>query len=780
LNDEVVLGNQSAVTFLNMQDGDALRVVLTSNSACASEAVVSSAPYLATLSSGPSSPSQIVGSNSFCVGDALTYTAATVSDATTYQWILPTGWTGSSTTTSIGVIAGNSTGTIQVSANNACGTSAPASLNLAIGNTPEAPALINGTLTFCANSANTYTATPIVGATSYAWTLPSGWIGSSTSSTIETLASSNGGSIGVAAINGCGVSAFTTLNVNPAEELSELAIAPISGICAGEPLEVAAVYTGEVVSFTWDVPVGFLGTSTASTINLLAGDLSGAISVTAIGICNSITAIHQIDVLPYPAQPNLIEGPTGYCSGEQLSYSVVPVADASSYIWNLPNDWSGASSGPSIAVVSGNLQGNISVAAVNTCGVGLAQTLAVAPNITIASPSAINGSSTLCASASSNYSIVPVAGAINYIWQLPDGWQGNSSATSINAVAGINGGIVSVYAVGACGSSVATTLAVTLLESPDAPVVAEENILFCPSENLVLSVEGISGLSYDWLLPADWEGTSDASQIAVVAGTQEGEALVTAVNACGVSLPSSITLLANSSPEALSAIDGPTTLCSPGTYTFSVLSSPLASGYDWNAPSGWVIENNGNSADITINEGNGVITVSAYNACGQSAVSSITVSNESLFDGIQQDGNTLLAQASGLDYQWIDCSTSQAIPGATSQSYSFTSSGTYAVTISSSACEITSDCISVVFVGIDESDDEIFALYPNPTIASLYVQVGTEHIGGSYVIYDLMGRVVERGVIYQTTTRIDAERLSSGIYVLELAGMHRKEFVVTK
>jgi hypothetical protein len=780
LNDEPALGNQSNVTFLNMQDGDVIRVVLTSNSACASQSTVESALYVVELSEGPATPTQIVGSNTFCVGDQLTYTATTVTDATSYQWTLPTGWLGSSTGTSIDVTAGNNSGNIQVTSSNACGTSMPVTLSLDLGDTPSAPSLVNGTPAFCSNSTNTYTTPSVLGATSYTWIIPSGWIGSSTTSSIDVIASSTGGSIGVAAINGCGVSAFTSITVNPAAELSELSLETIPAVCPGDQMQVTADYSGDVMSFDWNLPSGFVGTSSEAAIALIAGNTDGVISVTAIGACNELTAVATVDVLPLPQQPNLIDGPTGYCSGEQLNYSITSVPGATSYTWTLPNDWSGASNGPSIAVVSGSLQGIISVAAVNGCGAGLPQELVVEPNVTIAAPNNINGSATVCIGASEMYSTTAVAGALNYIWELPSGWQGSSTGTSINATAGLDGGTVSVYAIGACGSSVATTLEIDLLQAPAQPEVIEETVHFCPGENHILAVEQIAGISYTWLLPSGWNGSGNASQIAVTAGTQEGEALVTANNTCGTSIPSSIELVANAAPTSISSIDGPTQLCGAGTYTYTIDTAPLADGYTWNAPNGWIIDNNGTSADITVNSGSGIISVYAYNGCGSTDVTTISVDIESINNGIQQDGNTLIAQAPGMDYQWINCITSQEIQGATSQSYDFTMNGTYAVEISSANCSTTSDCISVVFVGTEELDATSIALYPNPAREYIQFNVNSQQVGTNYVVYDLTGRIAQRGIINNTTTRIELESLSSGMYVLEIDAMYRHEFVVAK
>ncbi len=77
-------------------------------------------------------PGAISGFARVCPGTAETYTVPNV-PGLTYQWTLPTGWTGTSTTNSITVNTGNAGGDIQVKAQNACGLSVASALTVATG-----------------------------------------------------------------------------------------------------------------------------------------------------------------------------------------------------------------------------------------------------------------------------------------------------------------------------------------------------------------------------------------------------------------------------------------------------------------------------------------------------------------------------------------------------------------------------------------------------------------------------------------------------------------------
>jgi hypothetical protein len=79
---------------------------------------------------------------------------------------------------------------------------------------PNQPGLISGNTSVTAGTSETYSIAPVAGATSYSWTLPLGWTGSSTSNSITVVTGTSGGVITVSALNLCGISSPRTLVVN--------------------------------------------------------------------------------------------------------------------------------------------------------------------------------------------------------------------------------------------------------------------------------------------------------------------------------------------------------------------------------------------------------------------------------------------------------------------------------------------------------------------------------------------------------------------------------------
>jgi beta-glucanase (GH16 family) len=163
----------------------------------------------------PAQPGAITGNTTVSPGSTQTYSIASVANATSYTWTLPSGWSGTSTSTTITTTAGNAGGTISVRANNSCGSSATRTLTVSVSGCtlPAQPGAISGNTSVTAGSTQTYSIAVVANATSYTWSLPSGWSGSSTSTSITTTVGATGGTVSVRANNSCGAGAARTLPV---------------------------------------------------------------------------------------------------------------------------------------------------------------------------------------------------------------------------------------------------------------------------------------------------------------------------------------------------------------------------------------------------------------------------------------------------------------------------------------------------------------------------------------------------------------------------------------
>ena len=105
-----------------------------------------------------------------------------------------------------------STGTGVVSVTNSNGTTSSPT-NFTVITAPAQPGAITGGPSVCTNSTNTFSVTAVAGATSYTWTLPGTWSGTSTTNSISAGADVNGGTVSVIANNTCFSSSAQSINI---------------------------------------------------------------------------------------------------------------------------------------------------------------------------------------------------------------------------------------------------------------------------------------------------------------------------------------------------------------------------------------------------------------------------------------------------------------------------------------------------------------------------------------------------------------------------------------
>jgi hypothetical protein len=487
-----------------------------------------------------------------------------VAGALNYSWTLPGGWGGSSTSNIISATASGGSGNITIIANNACGSSAAQILAVTVNPLPSTPGAISGNISVCQNSSNTYSVAAVVGATSYNWTKPVGWLGASATNIINTTASSNSGFVTVSASNACGTSAAASLSVTV--NLVPFISVNSGSICNGNSFTMipggASTYTffpaGPVVSPVVNTTYSVMGTSTA-------------------GCVGSNTAISSVTVNNTPATPGAISGSITICSGSSNTYSVAVVAGATSYIWTKPGGWTGVSTTNIINTTASSTSGLVSVSASNACGTSAAQTLSVTVNPIPATPGAISGNITICSGSSNQYSVAPVGGATSYVWTKPGGWTGVSTTNVINTTASSTSGFVTVTASNACGTSAAATLSVTVNTPPASPGAISGSVTLCSGQSSNYSVAPVSGASsYIWNLPAGWSGASITNIINGTCGNS-GNISVMASNACGNSAAQNLAVTVNTSPT-LAIAGGGTTICSGAVVT---MTASGATSYSW-------------------------------------------------------------------------------------------------------------------------------------------------------------------------------------------------------
>ena len=598
------------------------------NNGCSTTSNVSG---LVTVNGPPATPSTISGPTSVCAVSTNTYSIATVIGATDYTWTLPSGWSGSSTTNSVSAIQGTGGGTISVTANGTCGSSSAQTLPVTLLAPPSTPVAILGPDSVCANSTNTFSGASVTGATSYAWTLPSGWSGSSTTNSIQATEGTGPGTISVIAGNTCGNSSAQTLIVTLASPPGTLgSITGIDSGCANGQNTYSVTTVSGATSYTWTLPNGWSGTSTTNSITATLGAIGGNISIVANNACGSTSAqTLAVNIISAPAMPTAVIGPNSVCSSTANIYSVTPVSGATSYTWTLPGTWTGSSSTDSITANIGASGGTISVTANGFCSSSSVQTLAVSLGGAPATPTAILGPVSVCTSSSNNtYAVNAVNGATSYTWTLPNGWSGTSTTASIIVTATSTGGTISVTANNACGSSTPQTLAVGVVSvAPTTPGNISQVGSACNGGLDTFSTATVNGAtSYTWTLPNTWSGSSTSESISATVGTGGGNVTVIANNACGSSSAQTQAVALGNVPGMPGTILGPASVCaSSSNNTFAINPVNGATSYTWTLPNGWTGTSTTATIITTSGSTGGTISVTANNSCGSSNPQTVIV-----------------------------------------------------------------------------------------------------------------------------------------------------------
>jgi hypothetical protein len=117
----------------------------------------------------------------------------------------------------------------------------------------------------------------------------------------------------------------------------------------------------------------------------------------------------------------------------------------------------------------------------------------------------------------------------------------------------------------------------------------------------------------------------------------------------------------------------------------------------------------------------------------------------------------------GAAYQWIDCNNNNApISGATSQNFTPTTSGSYAVVVTLNGCVDTSACQTVTITGVDTQalSKQVFSIYPNPNRGNFTIQVTK---GGVFELIDVTGKVINTYTIMNTQQTVN-ENIPAGMY----------------
>lgn len=584
----------------------------------------------------PVSPTAIIGDDNPCETSSQVYWVA-ANPIETYFWQFPTDWviTGGQGTDSVTVTVGQIGGPIQVAAQNDCGSSPTAILIASVRSMPDTATGLTGNQSPCSNDTAIYTIDNQPGIT-FTWTVPADWsiiYGQGTDS-IATIVGSTAGNIIAVPENTCGAGIADTLPVQIGQVPGTPS--PIQGSATPCQGGTRNYYVTAVagITYTWTVPADWqiLSGQGNNLISVLVGSDAGFVQVTPSNVCGAgPSRTKSVSPTLLPTQPAVITGNQQPCNASIETYSVASQSNVT-FTWTVPTGWTitAGQGTASLTVQTGSAGGTLSVTPSNICGSSATQTLEV--NITPApgQPSAIAGEPEPCQGNEEYYEVTETPG-ITYTWTVPGDWiiTSGQSTSGILVTVGEDAGQIAVTPSNSCGNGIPSSLTVTAIAPPQQPSPIAGAIAPCEGESETYSVTAVSGITYNWQVPAGWviNNGQGTSSINVIVGAISGNLGVTPENSCGQANPQLLAVSVVTAPAQPSAINGITAPCANSLQTYSV---EEVSGlvYQWTFPAGWEILSGQGTANVEVTAGSsaGLIVVTTSNSCGFGPSSTLSVS----------------------------------------------------------------------------------------------------------------------------------------------------------
>jgi len=439
-------------------------------------------------------PPTVTSPYSFCLGTVTPNNLAIpLPEAVIWYYNQPTGGTGAgglpytiSTSTTYYVC--------QIFADGSESSRVPLVMNVLGTTIPSKPGVISGptsVASYIGTTTNqTYTIASVDNAASYLWYVPNGVTivsdQGTTSITVNFTNTSTGtgviGNIAVKSISSCGgESAARTLTLSKVLPTMPGIISPsTTNVCALVGTTATVTYSiapvATAISYEWTVPAGatIIGNATGTSIAVNYTSLfaaAGAVTVKSVNgagvsAAKSLTVSRLLPLAPYAVTGQM----KGVCGGNTYSYTITAGVNATAYhiagpVGSIVTD--GITTNNSNTLTTSQLvfnvtfpanyvSGSILVSSSNGCATS-ATSKTIAVSRALGTPTAITGTTTVCANTQYTYT-TPTVANVSYTWVVPTGvtilsGQGTNTITVAVAATMATTALLKVKTVSLCGIS---------------------------------------------------------------------------------------------------------------------------------------------------------------------------------------------------------------------------------------------------------------------------------------------------------------------------------------
>jgi len=671
-----IVNTSTTYTATNLTTTTKYRAVVQSGvcpSANSSEATVTVNPLPVPTVSGPST----------CFSGTSGNIYSTEAGMTSYVWTISAGGTidAGQGTASISV-SWNATGAQNVSVTytngNSCSAATPTIYPVSVTALPGPAGPITGTATVCQNQNGVaYSVAPIINATGYVWTLPTGATiatGSNTNSiTVNYSTTAVSGNITVYGTNALGNG---TVSPNYAVTVNTMPTPTITGnnlLCAGSTGITYSTEAG-MSSYAWTVSTGGVITAGTGTNQITvtwntAGSKTVTVNYNNANGCSAATPTSYsvtVNAQPVPT----ITGNSSLCVNTMgVIYSTE--AGMTGYTWAISSGGTiTAGAGTNTVTVNWTSAGAQTISVTYTNSNSCSAATPTVYNVTVnplPGPT-ITGNANTCIGQSYTYSTE--ASMTGYNWVVSAGGTITSGAGTNSIVVQWNtlgGQSVSVnYTNGnGCTASVPTGKTVTVNALPVPTISGPASACATSVGNVYTTQASMTG--YTWTVSAGGTITAGAGTNAITvtwntAGAQSVSVNYNNSNGCTAVSPTSYAVTVNTLP--VPTIAGPASVCA-GTTGSTYTTEAGMNTYSWSVSAGGtIVLASGNTAIVTWNTaGAQWVKVNYFNGNGCTATTAtqydVTVNplpvptiSGSASVCVNSTGNVYTTQAGMTNYLW--------------------------------------------------------------------------------------------------------------------------------
>ncbi|MDO9185301.1 MAG: T9SS type A sorting domain-containing protein [Bacteroidia bacterium] len=335
-------------------------------------------------------------------------------------------------------------------------------------------------------------------------------------------------------------------------------------------------------------------------------------------------------------------------------------------------------------------------------------------------------------------------GASSYTW----------SGGVINGVGFVPSATTTYTVTGTDGNNCSNTSTKTIHVNPLPTVNANASgTIVCAGTSITLSGDGATSYTWSGGVTNGLSFVPSTSGTYTVTGTDDNNCSNTATKTINVNPLPAVTATAS----ATNVCEGTIVTLTGGGAASYIWSDGIANGMPF----------------ITSTTTTYTVRGTDGNNCSNTATKTINVTP--LLDlTTSLSGLTISANQNGAIYQWLNCNNGNSvIAGATSQSYTASINGNYAVIVKMNGCTDTSTCVNLNITGMEKTLENNIQLkvFPNPGNGSITITLsGVEGQSIDEMIYTIKNESGQTIQTFKLNTSnnytINIENLSNGIYFI--------------